>query len=150
MKDSEVATVLDAIAGFDGRAFAPAAHESWASILKPYPLDDALRAVREHYAINTDRVMPADVRGRCLQLRQLRASAEQRALPAPARPVLTERGEQAKAEVFRLIRRVASRSEAAMAPPMRADASQPTSADSPIDEVERQRQIRRLRHEGRW
>lgn len=148
MKDSDVATVLDAIAGFDGRTWADAARESWGSILKPYPLADALRAVQEHYATNESRIMPAHVRARCIQLRDLRAAKEQRALPAPAVPALTDRGRAARAEVFRLIGQVARRSDAALRPPMRADASEPTSADSPIDEVERQRQIRRLRHEA--
>jgi hypothetical protein len=140
--------LLDRIAGYDGRTFASSAEESWLQLLGGYPLADCLRAVDEHYAINTDRVMPADVRSRCLTLRDLRAAAEQRALPAPTGPVLTERGLEAKREVFRLIRQVARRSEVAMRP-MRADPTNPTSADSPIDEVERQRQIRRLRHEGR-
>ena len=148
MKDSEVATVLDAIAGFDGRTWADAARISWGSILKPYPLDDALRAVQEHYAVNDGRIMPAHIRARCLTLRDLRAASEQRALPAPSAPVLTARGKAAKAEVFRLIRKVGERSEAAMRPPMRADASQPTSDDSGVTDIERGRQLRRLRHEG--
>lgn len=139
--------MLDRIAGYDGRAFPPAAQESWLQVLSGFPLADCLRAVDEHYAINTDRIMPADIRTRCFTLRDLRAAAEQRALPAPARPVLTEQGERAKAEVFRLIRAMGQRSDAAMRPPMRADATQPTSADSTVSEAERTRQLRRLRHE---
>lgn len=148
MKVHEVPTLLDRISGYDGRNFAPAAGEAWFQILGAFPLADCLRAVDEHYAINGDRVMPADVRTRCITLRDLRAAAEQRALPAPARPVLTERGEAAKAEVFRLIRQVARKSEEAMRPPMRADASQPTSEDSGVTDIERGRQLKRLRHEG--
>jgi hypothetical protein len=145
---NEVRTLLDRIAGYDGRTFAPSAEESWLSILAAYPIADCLRAVDDHYAINEGRVMPAHVRTRCLQLRDLRANAERRALPAPTTPVLTEVGRAARAEVFRLVGAVSRRSEQAMRP-MRADPTEPTSVDSPIDEVERQRQIRRLRHEGR-
>lgn len=148
MKMHEVPTLLDRISGYDGRNFAPRAGEAWFQILGAYPLDDCLRAVDEHYAINGDRVMPADVRTRCITLRDLRAAGERRALPAPAAPVLTDRGREAKAEVFRLIRQVARKSEAAMAPPMRADPSQPTTADSDITAEVRDRALRRLRHEG--
>lgn len=148
MKPHEVPTLLDRISGYDGRSFAPSAGQAWFTVLGAFPLDDCLRAVDEHYAINGDRVMPADVRTRCITLRDLRAAGERRALPAPTAPVLTERGEAAKAEVFRLIRQVAQRSEAAMRPPMRADASEPTSADSGVTDIERGRQLKRLRHEG--
>lgn len=149
MKVHEVSTMLDRIAGYDGRNFAPSAEASWYALLAQFPLADCLRAVDEHYAINTDRVMPADVRSRCFTLRDLRAAAEQRALPAPTAPVLTARGKAAKAEVFRLIRKVGERSDAAMRPPMRADPSEPTTADSPITAERRDRALRRLRHEGR-
>lgn len=148
MKANEVQKLLDRIAGYDGRVFAPAAAESWLQVLMHYPLADCERAVDEHYSINRERVMPAEIRSRCITLRDLREADVRRALPAPARPVLTDVGRAARAEVFRLIGQVGARSEAAMRPPMRADASEPTSADSPIDEVERQRQIRRLRHEA--
>lgn len=141
--------MLDRIAGYDGRNFAPSAEASWYALLASYPLADCLRAVDEHYAINTDRVMPADVRTRCLTLRALRAAAEQRALPAPTAPVLTDRGEKAKAEVFRLIRKVGERSEAAMRPPMRADSSEPISEDSTVTDMERWKQMNRLKHESR-
>jgi hypothetical protein len=148
VKAFETQTLLDRITGYDGRTFAPSAGASWLQLLAPYPLDDCLRAVDEHYAINETRIMPAHVRTRCLTLRDLRASAEQRALgPAPA-PVLTERGQAAKAEVFRLIRQVVRNSDAALRPPMRADASEPTSEHSTVTDTERVRQIRRLRHEG--
>lgn len=149
MKAFEIPTLLDRISGYDGRAFPAAAQESWLQILATFPLDDCLRAVDEHYSINTDRVMPADIRTRCFTLRDLRAAEERRALPAPTSPVLTERGLAAKREVFRLIRQVGERSEAAMRPPMRADPTQPTTADSPITAEGRDRALRRLRHEGR-
>lgn len=146
MKIHEVSTLLDRISGYDGRAFPPSAQASWLQLLAAYPLADCERAVDEHYAVNDTRIMPTHIRSRCITLRDLRAAEERRALPAPSRPVLTEVGKAARAEVFRLIAAVGSRSEAAMRPPMRADASEPTSADSTIDELERRRQMRRLEH----
>jgi len=144
MRLSETKTLLDEIAGFDGRTFAATAASAWHSVLGPYPLDDALRAVREHYATNTDRVMPADVRHRCLILRQLRDAEAQRALPAPTAPVLTEAGRAARAQVFAQIRQVATRMDREMARTMRADSTAPTSADSEITDDVRSQWLDRL------
>jgi hypothetical protein len=149
VKLDEVSTLLDSIAGMDGRSFPGNAAESWYAVLRHYPLTDALRAVQEHYAVNEGRVMPAHIRTRCIQLRDLRDAQERRALPAPTRPVLTSQGLAARAEVRRLVAQVAGNMDRALREPMRADASEPTSATSEITEAERDRQLRRLRHEGR-
>ena len=132
MRASDVRELLGVVSGFDGRQVNEAAVTSWHSILNQYPLDDALRAVREHYATNETRVMPAHIRSRCIHLADVRANAERRALPAPPAPVLTEAGRRARAEVFAQIRRVAGRMDREMARTMRADASEPTSPDSGI------------------
>lgn len=132
MRQTEMQTLLDEIAGFDGRTFAEGAVKSWHSVLAPYPLDDAVRAVQEHYSTNTTRIMPAEVRSRCSHLADMRAAAEKRALPAPTVPVLTEVGRRARAETFAQIRRVAGRMDREMARTMRADTTSPTSPDSPI------------------
>lgn len=149
MRVNEVRTLLDRIAGYDGRTFATSAEESWLQILGGYPIADCLRAVDEHYAINEGRVMPAHVRTRCIQLRDLRGAEQRRALPAPTQPVLTERGKAARAEVYALIGQVVRKSDAALRPPMRADASEPTSPDSSVTDEVRVAALRRLRHEAR-
>lgn len=147
MKATEIQTLLDRIAGYDGRAFAPAAGPAWLQVLMPYPLADCERAVDEHYSINTDRVMPADIRSRCIVLRDLRAAAEQRALPPAPRPKLGPQGLAARAEVRRLVAQVAGRMDAAMREPMRADASAPTTAEGDIT-AGREAQLARLAHEA--
>lgn len=132
MRTSEARTLLDAVSGFDGRQVNDAAVTSWHSILGRYPLEDALRAVREHYATNETRVMPAHIRTRCIQLADLRAASERRALPPAAPPVLTEVGRRARAEVFAHIRTVAGRMDREMSRTMPADSTSPTSPDSDI------------------
>jgi hypothetical protein len=132
MRASDVRELLGVVSGFDGRQVNEAAVTSWHSILNQYPLDDALRAVREHYATNETRVMPAHIRSRCIHLADVRASAERRALPAPEVPVLTEVGRRARAEVFAHIRQVAGRMDREMSRSMLADSTSPTSPDSEI------------------
>jgi hypothetical protein len=132
MRQSETQTVLDEIAGFDGRTFTDQALASWHSVLQSYRLADALQAVREHYSTNTTRIMPAEVRSRCIHLADIRANAERRALPPPTAPVLTDVGRRARAEVLAQIRSVAGRMDREMARPMRADTTSPTSPDSGI------------------
>jgi hypothetical protein len=144
VRQSETQTILDEIAGFDGRTFPSTALAAWHSVLGPYPLADALQAVREHYSTNTTRVTVAEVRSRCSHLADIRAAAERRALPAQTVPVLTERGLRARAQVLAQVRQVAGRMDREMARTMRADATSPTSADSDITAEARDQWLARL------
>jgi hypothetical protein len=144
MRASDVRDLLGVVSGFDGRQVNEAAVTSWHSILNTYPLDDALRAVREHYASNETRVMPAHIRSRCQHLADIRANAERRALPAPAAPILTEVGRQARAQVLAHIRQVAGRMDREMVRTMTADATSPTDPDSEITAEVRDQWLARL------
>lgn len=144
MRLMEAQTLLDEIARYDGRAWAPGSVEAWHAILGRYPLGDAVQAVHEHYATNEKRIMPVNIRTRCIQLREIREAAEARALPV-APPVVTDAGRAAQAEIARIVARVAGRTEAAtrsMAPP---DQTSPTRSDSEVTEAARREQMARLR-----
>lgn len=143
MRANEITTVLDAISGYDGRTWTPAATEAWAAVIGRYPLADAIQAVQEHYATNEKRIMPVNIRSRCIHLGENRARAE-RALEAPKAPVVTEVGHEARAEIARIVGRVTARTEAAYrsAP---ADRTSPTDPASDITEAARREQMARLR-----
>lgn len=144
MRANEIKTVLDAISGYDGRTWTPAAAEAWAAVIGKYPLADAVQAVQEHYATNEKRIMPVNIRSRCIQLADVRANAEKRALgPAPA-PQVTEAGRQARREIAAIVGRVSARTaEAYRAEPV--DTTSPTVADAADFEAARREQMARLR-----
>ena len=140
----ETETVLNEISGYDSRTWPDSALTAWHAILGRYPLADAIQAVHEHYATHEKRIMPANVRHRCIQLADVRANAERRALEAPTRPVVTEVGKQAQREIAAIVGRVAARTDAAYRS-VPADPSAPTSPDSDVTEAARREQMARLR-----
>jgi hypothetical protein len=143
MRLTEAQTLLDEIARYDGRTWAPGSKEAWHAILSRYPLGDALQAVHEHYAQHEKRIMPANIRARCVHLADMRAAAEARALPS-AEPVVTEVGRAAQAEIRRIVGRMTARTEAAYRPD-RPDVQSPTDPTSDITEATRREQMARLR-----
>lgn len=144
MRANEIKTVMDTIAGFDGRTWPPGSDTAWAAIVGRYPLADVIQAVREHYATNEKRIMPVNIRTRCIQLREIREAAEARALPQ-APPTVTEVGKQAQAEIARIVARVAGRTERATRSPAAPDVASPTVPDSEVTEAARREQMARLR-----
>ncbi len=62
MNRSETARLLAAIAAFNNRTIGEADVEAWQSVLPDATLDDAMEAVRRHYAENTEWLMPAHIR----------------------------------------------------------------------------------------
>lgn len=141
----ETQTVLDEISGYDGRTWPDAALMAWHAILARYPLADAIQAVHEHYATNEKRIMPVNVRARCIQLRDVRGMAERRALEPPAAPVVTEVGREARRHIAAVVGRVTTRTDAAYRSMPPADPTSPTSPDSDITEAARREQMARLR-----
>jgi hypothetical protein len=144
MRLAETQTLLDEIARYDGRTWAPGSKEAWHAILGRYPVGDAIQSVHEHYAINEKRVMPANIRARCIQIRDVRDASERRALEAPTAPVVTEVGREAQREIARIVGRVAARTEAAYRPTP-PDVTSPTDPTSDITEAARREQMARLR-----
>lgn len=143
MRANEIKTVLNAIAGYDGRTWPADAETAWLAIVGRYPLEDAIQAVREHYATSEKRIMPANIRTRCIQLREIREAAEARALPV-APPQVTEVGRAAQREIAAIVGRVAGRTEAAYraTPP---DPTSPTTPTSDVTEAAKREQMARLR-----
>lgn len=62
MNRAETARLLAAIAAFNNRTIGEADVEAWQSVLPDVTLTDAMEAVRQHYAENTEWLMPAHVR----------------------------------------------------------------------------------------
>jgi hypothetical protein len=59
---SETARLLATVAAYNNRTVGEADVEAWQAVLSDVDLDDAKAAVREHYAEQTEWIMPAHVR----------------------------------------------------------------------------------------
>lgn len=145
MRATEITTVFDAISGYDGRTWATGSAQAWFAIVGRYPLADVMQAVTEHYATNEKRIMPVNIRTRCIQLGDIRANAERRALEAPTAPVVTEVGRQAQEAIRAIVGRVSERTRHAYLEGEVVDPYSPTSATSDVTEAARREQMARLR-----
>jgi hypothetical protein len=85
MTPGEVARLLAAAAMFDYRKVEKADAQAWHLVLGDLPFDDAMEALRRHYAESTDRLMPAHVRQGVRAIRNERAGrtpSEARQIPS--------------------------------------------------------------------
>lgn len=86
MTPGEVARLLAAAAMFDYRKVEKVDAQAWHFVLGDLDFDDAMQALRRHYADSTERLMPAHVRHGVQAIRNERASkthSEPLALPSP-------------------------------------------------------------------
>lgn len=84
---AEVVDLLTEAARFDRRTIGKAEAKAWHAVVGDLSLDDALAAVRAHYAETSDWLMPAHVRKGVKAMRRDRL--ERQVMPAPA-PELTD------------------------------------------------------------
>lgn len=146
MNRTEVRDLLTLIEGFEGRPFPASAVDAWLLLLARVEQADAIQAVREHFdsaEVSANRVQPGQIKRRAIAIREVRERAERRALPAPTQGTPPNqaylRARQRLAERFGDLNRVTAR------PPMRADASSPTTPDSGITDDARRRAQAALR-----
>jgi hypothetical protein len=78
MTPDEVANVLAKCAAYDQRTVGRMDIAAWAEALADVELVDALPAVTGHYRSTTRRAMPADIRERAAEHRDMRRRAENR------------------------------------------------------------------------
>lgn len=108
MTPGEVARLLAAAAMFDYRKVEKADAQAWHLLLGDLDYDDAIEAVRRHYAESTDRLMPAHVRHGVRAIRNERSAKtphEVRELPSRfeddlGRDLRAERGAATVREVL--------------------------------------------------
>lgn len=104
MNPSEAAELLGVAATFDRRTVGESDAVAWAAALHDITLDDAKRAVVEHYRESREWIMPADVRRRVKAAREARMARH--AVPPPP-PELADRPAEYRAALKRDISRLA-------------------------------------------
>lgn len=78
MNKQEVAKLLTAISIIDNRVVGVETVEAWHSLVGDYDLDDAMRAVRWHFAESTDYLMPAHIVAGARRAKAERVKVEKR------------------------------------------------------------------------
>lgn len=76
MNKTEVAQLLTLVSMFDSRTVGVETVEAWYTILEPFKLDDAVTAVRNHFATQTTYLMPAHVVAGCKSMRGLKLASD--------------------------------------------------------------------------
>ncbi len=76
MNKTEVAQLLTLVSMFDSRTVGVETVEAWHTILEPFKLDDAVTAVRNHFATQTTYLMPAHVVAGCKSMRGLKLASD--------------------------------------------------------------------------
>jgi hypothetical protein len=114
MTPGEVARLLAAAAMFDYRKVEKADAQAWHFVLGDLEFDDAMQALRCHYAESTERLMPAHVRQGVRAIRNERANkAHSEALALPSRfeddEDRTERARRGSVQVHEVIAELAQR-----------------------------------------
>lgn len=132
MTPGEVARLLAAAAMFDYRKVEKADAQAWHLVLGELPFDDAMEALRRHYAESTDRLMPAHVRQGVRAIRNERAAkTHSEALALPSRfeddEDRAERARRGAVQVHEVIAELAERMQ--------------QRADVPEDAMDRLREI---------
>lgn len=132
MTPGEVARLLAAAAMFDYRKVEKADAQAWHLVLGDLPFDDAMEALRRHYAESTDRLMPAHVRRGVQAIRNERAAkTHSEALALPSRfeddEDRAERARRGAVQVHEVIAELAGRMQ--------------QRADVPEDAMDRLREI---------
>lgn len=84
MNRAETAQLLTLCAAYDNRTLGDADVLAWAQVLGDLPYTDAQNAVTAHYATETRRIMPADVRAGVRRIRRDRLDhADATFVPSP-------------------------------------------------------------------
>ncbi len=88
MTPSEAAGLLAIAAAFDQRTIGEMDAQAWAATLRGLDPADCAEAIRQHYAVNTDRLMPAHVRrgANIIRSARLRSVASDEIEPADVDP----------------------------------------------------------------
>ncbi|GAA0528579.1 hypothetical protein GCM10010172_06460 [Paractinoplanes ferrugineus] len=114
MTPEDTAKLLAAAAMFDYRKADRDDILMWHSVIGDLAYDDAIEAVRRHYAESTERMMPAHIRAGVRAIRNERAEktpSEARALPSPFEDDAdrAERGRRGSAQVHEVLAVIAKR-----------------------------------------
>jgi hypothetical protein len=117
MTPGEVARLLAAAAMFDYRKIEKADAQAWHFVLGDLDFDDAMEALRRHYAESTERLMPAHVRHGVRAIRDERRRqqpSEVRALPSRFEDDAdrSERARRGSAQVHEVLAELSRRMQA--------------------------------------